>query len=354
MNYPCLRRRQSNHDDPPRFHKKGKVWYHVSGTLPRLRTKLSSDRAKALQLWAQGESVLEDDSTKLFSIVANRCVREIFPSKSIQTRKDKDKELANLLKVFAHMPIEAIAPMHVREYMDIRGQAAKVRANRDGALLSHIFNKAREWAYTLLQNPCQGVKEFKETGRSRYITDVEFQQVKAQAHFTVIDAMDLALLTGQRPAGVLKLKTTELRDGALWIVQNKTSQRVGVKVTGELAVVICRINERPRRAISAWLLQDENGQPLTQCALRSRFDKARTLAKVDFQFRDIRAKTATDTGDLAHSQLLLGHKNREMTEHYVKSRVELNNTEPLLHMPRQKFRKRSSKCKKTNNDSHCN
>ena len=138
------RRRQSNYDDPPRFYKKGKVWYHVSGTLPRLWTKLSSDRAEALRLWAQHESVPEDDSTKLFSIVAKRYVREIFPTKSIQTRKDNDKELANLLKVFAHMPIDAIAPMHVREYMDIRGQAAKVRANREKALLSHIFNKARE------------------------------------------------------------------------------------------------------------------------------------------------------------------------------------------------------------------
>ena len=314
------RRRQSNYDDPPRFHKKGKVWYHVSGTLPRLWTKLSSDRAEALRLWAQRESVPEDDSTKLFSVVAKRYVREIFPTKSTQTRKDNDKELANLLKVFAHMPIDAIAPMHVREYMDIRGQAAKVRANREKALLSHIFNKAREWGYTALQNPCQGVKGFKETGRSRYITDAEFDQVKAQAHFTVIDAMDLALLTGQRPADVLKLKRTDIRDGALWIVQNKTGQRLGVEVTGELAAVIARIAERPRRAISAWLIQDENGQPLTQFALRSRFDKARTLAKADFQFRDIRAKAATDTGDLAHSQMLLGHKNRDMTEHYVRSR----------------------------------
>ena len=66
---------------------------------------------------------------------------------------------------------------------------------------------------------------------------------------------------------------------------------------------------------------DRQGQPLSQGALRSRFDTARTLAKVDFQFRDIRAKAATDTGDLAHSQKLLPHKNREMTEHYVKSRV---------------------------------
>lgn len=315
------RRRQSNYDDPPRFHKKGKVWYHVSGTSPRIWTKLSSDRAEALRLWAQRECVREDDSTKLFSVVARRYIREVFPTKSVQTRKDNDKELANLLKVFAHMPIDAIAPMHVREYMDIRGQAAKVRANREKALFSHIFNKAREWGYTALQNPCQGVKGFKETGRSRYITDAEFDQVKAQAHFTVIDAMDLALLTGQRPADVLKLKRTDIRDGALWIIQNKTGQRLGIEITGELAAVIARINERPRQAISAYLVQDENGQAMTQLALRSRFDKARTLAKVDFQFRDIRAKAATDTGDLAHSQKLLGHKNRDMTEHYVRTHI---------------------------------
>ena len=71
-----------------------------------------------------------------------------------------------------------------------------------------------------------------------------------------------------------------------------------------------------RRRIGCWI----HGQPLSQLALRSRFDKARQLAGVEFQFRDIRAKAATDTGDLAHSQKLLAHKNREMTEHYVRAR----------------------------------
>jgi integrase len=315
------RRRESNFDDPPRFHKKGNVWYHVTGALPRKWSKLSSDRAEALRQWAQLEGVREDDSTRLFSVVARRYVREIFPTKAIATRRDNDKELANLLKVFAHMPIDAIAPMHIREYMDIRGQTAKVRANREKALFSHVFNKAREWGYTSGQNPCQGVKGFKETGRDRYITDAEFDKVKEHAHFTVMDAMDLALLTGQRPADVLKLKRTDIRDGAIWIVQNKTGARLGIEITGELAEVITRINSRPRKAISAFLIQDETGQPLTQGALRSRFDKARTAAKVDFQFRDIRGKAATDTGNLAHSQKLLGHKNRDMTEHYVKARM---------------------------------
>jgi hypothetical protein len=65
-----------------------------------------------------------------------------------------------------------------------------------------------------------------------------------------------------------------------------------------------------------YLVQDENGPPLTYFALRSRFDKARELAGVSFfQFQDLRAKAATSTGDLAHSQKLLAHKNRDMTEH---------------------------------------
>jgi len=128
-------------------------------------------------------------------------------------------------------------------------------------------------------------------------------------------------VTSQRPANVLKIKRADLRDEALWIVQNKTGAKRAIELTGELAALIERINARPRERLSAWLIQDDSGKPLGTFALRSRFDKARTLADVEFQFRDIRAKAATDTGDLAHSQKLLGHRIREMTEHYVRQRV---------------------------------
>ncbi len=90
---------------------------------------------------------------------------------------------------------------------------------------------------------------------------------------------------------------------------------------GELAQVIERINARPRERLSAYLIQDDNGRPLSMLALRGRFDKARKAAGVAFQFRDIRAKIASDTGDFAHSQVLLGHKNRDMTEHYVRQHI---------------------------------
>lgn len=62
------------------------------------------------------------------------------------------------------------------------------------------------------------------------------------------------------------------------------------------------------------MLQNGNGQRLSYATLRTRFDNARKMAGVEFQFQDIRAKTATDTDDLARSQQLPRHKTRAMTE----------------------------------------
>lgn len=231
------------------------------------------------------------------------------------------KELERLRSVFGRVLIDGIQPHHVRAYLDKRGEQAKARANREKALLSHIFNKVREWGYTDATNPCQGVKGFKEAGRDRYVSDAEFRAVWEKADATLRDAMGLALLTGQRPADVLKIERSDIRDGALSIKQHKTGAKRLIEQSGELAALIERINARPRQRLSAWLIQDDDGQPLRADGLRSLFDKARRLAGVSFQFRALRAKAATNTGDLAHSQKLLGHRNREMTEHYVRQRT---------------------------------
>ncbi|MDN7478131.1 tyrosine-type recombinase/integrase [Burkholderia multivorans] len=63
-----------------------------------------------------------------------------------------------------------------------------------------------------------------------------------------------------------------------------------------------------------------------RAALRFRLDRARDAAgieKNDFQFRELRAKVATDkesSDDLRSTQTLLGHDNVSMTEHYVRTR----------------------------------
>ena len=315
------RKRTINHNLPPRMTIKGKMYYHVSTDQPRKWTKLDQDLSVAKRLWAEieGEQPAPNDCT--FKGISARYRKEIFPTKAPQTQRDNEKELARLEAVFGEMAIDAIQPKHIKQYLVKRGETAKVRANREKALFSHIFNFAREYGYTNATNPCAGVRGHRETGRDRYVEDDEFMAVWNAAHYTVQDAMDLALLTGQRPADLLKFNRSDIRDGNLCLTQNKTSKQLRIAIEGKLQALIERILSREHNIMGGTaLLQDGNGQRLTSCALRTRFDKARKAAGVSFQFRDIRAKTATDMNDLPNAQKLLGHNSREMTEHYTRYR----------------------------------
>ena len=170
-------------------------------------------------------------------------------------------------------------------------------------------------------NPCVGVKGFKEKARDRYVSDEEYRAVWRNAHPTVQDAMGLALCTGQRPADLLKIAVSDIADGTLQITQNKTGKKLRIRIEGTLQLVLDRIFSKSRSKENSMLLQDPNGESLSYFALRARFDRARRISGVNFQFRDLRAKAATDTEDLAHAQKLLGHRNRTTTEIYTRERL---------------------------------
>lgn len=330
------RRRTNNLNLPPRMNVKSGRYYHVSSTLPRKWTPLGADINEARRQWAELESDPVASEDKTFSVIARRYMREVLPTLKRHTQRDYTQYCALLEAVFGHVAIDSIRPMDIAEYLRVRGETSKVRANREKALFSTIFNHARAWGYTDTTNPCTGIKGFKEKARDRYVSDDEYAAVWAVAHPTVQDAMDLALCTGQRPADVLKIVVTDIADGMLSITQNKTGKKLRIGIEGDLANILARIMEKPRSAVNQALLQDPNGQRLTYFALRSRFDKARESAGVNFQFRDLRAKAATDTEDLAHAQRLLGHRNRSTTEIYTRERKgEI--VRPLQRILKEKF-----------------
>lgn len=247
-------------------------------------------------------------------------MREVLPTLRPHTQRNYTQYVALLEAVFCHVAIDSVRPRDIAEYLRVRGEASKVRANREKALFSTIFNHARSWGYTDATNPCFGIKGFKVKARDRYVSDEEYLAVWSVSHPTVQDAMDLSLLTGQRPADVLKILISDIAGGTLQVAQNKTGKKLRISIEGQLAEVIDRIMSQPRNAASRFLLQDSNSQGLNYTTLRSRFDKARKAAGVSFQFRDLRAKAATDTEDLAHAQSLLGHRNRSTTEIYTRER----------------------------------
>jgi integrase len=148
------------------------------------------------------------------------------------------------------------------------------------------------------------------------------------------DAMDLAYLTGQRPADALKTTHYDIADGHLVVTQEKTKQPLRIKIVGKLAALITRINARKagHEIRTAALLVNQHGKRMTGPMLRSQFGKVRVAAAEaepvlvnaikKMWFYDLRAKAADDTvdglGDEAASNLL-GHEDvRTTRRHYLR------------------------------------
>lgn len=307
-------------------------YYYDTGGKPRKEISLGTDYAMAIKKWAELEIDARPryNQTITFRYVAERYMREVLPTKAPRTQKDNLAEIEWLYRFFDNppAPLEEIEPIHIRQYLDQR--QAKTRANREKALFSHIWNKAREWGYTNLPNPCAGIRGYREPGRKDiYVEDKTYHAVYAVASAPLRDAMDMAYLTGQRPADVLKMRENDIVDGMLQIKQEKTGKKLRISLEGELAILINRIKDRKsgHTIRSLYLIVDENGQRFTSFMLRSHFDKAREQAgirKETFQFRDLRAKAGTDkaesSGDVRQAQKQLGHASVTMTETYLRKR----------------------------------
>lgn len=318
------RQKTKNKDLPPRlFARKGKkriTYYYTPSIGDRKPINLGHELSAALMKWAELEAGRDLSGNATFAYIAKQYERDVIVLKSPATQKDNAREIKNLLAVFGKADINVIEPHHVRKYLTARGKTAKVRANREKALLSHIYNYAREQGYTKNANPCAGIRGFEESGRDRYVRDTEYNAVWNVAHPTVQDVMDLMLYTGQRPADVLKMTRQDIWDNALWVTQNKTGTKRGIALEGEFKAIIERCKNRQRKAESVYLVADENGQPLKFWTLTDRFKRARATAGVNFQLRDIRPKNATDEDDFEVAHKRLGHSTRAMTEKYIRNR----------------------------------
>lgn len=345
------RKPSTNLNLPPRMRARrrwNKIYYYYDwGGKPRHEEPLGADFILAVKRWSEIEQAAAPNGTApAFKDAADVYVREVLPGKAPRTQVDNLKELAFLREFFdADAVLDEIEPTHIRQYLRWRHKkavawyvdagrvvppnAGYVRANREVALFSHIFNYAREIGLTKSGNPCLGVKKYSETGRDVYVEDDLYARVYEAADQPVRDAMDLAYLTGQRPQDTLRYDERDIKDNFLLIGQAKTGTKLRMEVIGELRVVVDRIKARKAtyKVVSTALVVTETGQRMTLRTLQYRFRTARETAGIrasEFQFRDLRAKAGTDktdsTGDIRQAQKQLGHGSIQMTEHYVRKR----------------------------------
>jgi integrase len=347
-----------------RARPRGKLihYYLDTGEKPRREIPLGSDYVLAVQKWAELTS-RPAANAGTFGYVVQEYWKEKIPGKAPRTQRDNEQEKAWLLRFFDDppAPLDGIEPVHIRQYLTWRVKAARaaaeaknaervkakrpplpidpklgqVRANREKALFSHIWNYAREKGFTKLPNPCAGITGFRETARDAVVSEDVLARGIEHAALPLQFALRLALITGQRPADVLGMSEASIRDGVLHVSQGKTKAKLRIVVEGELQTLLdeiraykAELREQAGAKVHALaLLVNEAGQPLTKHMLRDRFDDMRAAAGIDkkeFQFRDLRATAATEADEAAGvraAQALLGHSTEAMTATYIRHKV---------------------------------
>lgn len=321
------RKRTKGFDLPPRMYKlRAAYWYFPRYGKP---INLGRDLTVAKRKWAELENPASEAGS-LESLI-NWYMAEIAPKKAPRTYSDNKGESANLIKGLGHIPYRELRPHHVAVYRDERGKDAPVRANREKALLSHVFTKAMEKGWVDM-NPCIGVKRNREKKRERYIEDAEFWKVYDKAVDSVKIIMSLIYRTAQRPEDLIlvgpmnvrKVKTPDGDVSVLRVRQQKTQKTVDIRIEGELAGLIDRHNAA--KIVHETFVHTRQGKVYTYDGLSAMFRRyVNKTGLTDFGMYDIKAKAATDMFrmgvPLERIQQLLGHDSITTTEIYIKARL---------------------------------
>lgn len=310
---------------PPRV-RRGKSAYEFRSPDGRTIRLCNADLTKA-QVWAEYERFINDIKVgKNFTALCD----EFFSSGDFhelapETRKDYKKYSTKLNVVFGKMKPENIKPEHVRQYMDRRGVKSRIQANREKAFMSRVFR----WAYErgkVKMNPCQGVKQFREQARTRYVTDREYSALYEVAPVAVRVGMEIAYLCCARQGDVLDLKKGQLLDEGILIQQSKTAVTQIKAWTDRLRAAVAMADAMPINPgmTSLFVIHQQSGARYTRDAFNAQWMKAKKTAAekfpeldFNFTFHDLKAKGISDlSGTLNEKQEISGHKNASQTARY--------------------------------------
>lgn len=298
------RKRKHNLDMPARVYLSRGWWFFVPKGASAIKLAKADDKPGALRAYAE---IMEGGVSESVNAMLDRYRNEVLIGKAPKTQQVQEFQIEKLRAVFGAMSLAAVRPEHVAEYLDRSDR--KVSANREIALLSHVFTKAMRWG-KCDANPCRGVERNKERPRNRYIAHDEFIDVMECATPAVQVMMALAYVTGQREGDLLRLTRAQIQENGIAFTQRKTGKRLVVSWTQSLVWCIEQAGKLPTNGIhSLFVVCQRNGQPYSESGFQTIWQrhirdchKSGVIAE-RFTFHDIRAKAGSDGKD----GRLLGH-----------------------------------------------
>src|SRR5262245_11129794 len=133
------RRRRKDKHLPERMYLRSGGYYFVEYGSGKW-VSLGRDYVRAMAEYARLRGPAGPMST--MGDVIDRYMVEVAPEKATDTYKGNVLEAKHLKSAFGKMRPSDITGQSIYAYLDERGRTSKVRANREIALLSHMFKKA--------------------------------------------------------------------------------------------------------------------------------------------------------------------------------------------------------------------
>ncbi|MBA8666760.1 site-specific integrase [Holosporaceae bacterium 'Namur'] len=202
-------------------------------------------------------------------------------------------------------------------------------ANRVLALLTTIFNKAIEWGF-LDNNPCIGIKKFREKSRDRFIQDDEiprfFEALNNEPNETFKDFFYICLLTGARRSNVQAMNWQDINlERAEWYIRetkNGESQTIPL-IPQALEILRPRLKNR----INDWVFPSETSKSGHIEEPKTSWNRILKSAQIeDLRIHDLRrtlgswqAATGANSFIIGKS---LGHKDQQSTAIYARLNLD--------------------------------
>lgn len=316
--------------------RSGQVWvyyrYDMRGE-GKPDVQLGKDYGEALKKW----EILNNNQQLLVGTIQEAVdqwrERELVKYLNPDTRRSYEKQLKKIESVFGKAAWREINLPVLRRYLDKR--TAKIQGNRELAVFSIVWGKARVWGMTDLQWPAAGVKGWKNPERARQleVTDELFAAIYHHADRVLRDSMDIASSTGMRVTDVRTIRLPV--DGVLRFKASKTARWAEFQVS-QSPVLSALVSRRlSMNAQSVMLLTSDTGRQVSERMLSDRWESARTAAakanplianEILAMFnRDLRKRAADLAGDLEAASKLLQHSSLKLTEtHYRTKPQKLN------------------------------
>lgn len=193
-------------------------------------------------------------------------------------------------------------------------------ANRTITVLKLILAEAVE-DELIESNPAANVERIKMAARTRRMTTAEFSRIYAHADPLLRAVMRLCYATGQRLMDVAGIKTADIVDDGVFVVQGKTGKQLIIAWTPELKSAVAEARAlKPSALRPPYLFGFETP---TYAMIRKRWVKARNAAKItDVTIHDIRAMAATDAKQQGiDAQALMGHTDERTTRIYLRDKT---------------------------------